>query len=154
MKEIRSKSNNPFELSKFANFDLSKAEVPPAFREYVDGAVAQTKRGYEKMKAAAEEATELLESTYATGTKGAADYGMKVIEATRTNTNAIFDFAEKLLTAKTPAEVAALANSHASKQLETFKAQTEQLYGLAQKISNKLVEPLNAGMSKVFNAVS
>jgi hypothetical protein len=115
MTETRSKSTNPFEFSKFANFDLSKFEVPPAFREYVDGAVAQAKRSYEKMKTAAEEATELLESTYTTATKGASDDGMKVIEATRTNTNAIFDFAEKLLTGKTPAEVAALANSHASK---------------------------------------
>jgi phasin len=154
MTETRSKSTNPFEFSKFANFDLSKFEVPPAFREYVDGAVAQAKRSYEKMKTAAEEATELLESTYTTATGGASDYGMKVIEATRTNTNAIFDFAEKLLTAKTPSEVAALANSHASKQLETFKAQTEQLNGLAQKIANKVVGPLNAGVTKVFNAVS
>jgi phasin len=154
MTETRSKSTNPFELPKFANFDLSKLEVPPAFRDYVDGAVAQTKRRYEKMKTAAEEATELLESTYTTASKGASDYGMKVIEATRANTNAIFDFAEKLLTAKTPAEVAALANSHASKQLETFKAQTEQLNGLAQKIANNVVGPLNAGVTKVFNAVS
>jgi phasin len=149
MTETQTKFLNPFELPQLANFDLSKLEVPPAFREYAD----QAKRGHEKLKAAVEEATELLESTYTTVTKGASDYGMKVIEITRINTNTAFDFAEKLLAAKTPAEVVTLANSHASKQLETLRAQTEQLGGLAQKIANKVVGPLSTGMNKVFNAV-
>ena len=149
MTETQTKFLNPFELPQPANFDLSKVEVPPAFREYAD----QAKRGHEKLKAAVEEATELLESTYTTVTKGASDYGMKVIEITRINTNTAFDFAEKLLAAKTPAEVVTLANSHASKQLETVRAQTEQLGGLAQKIANKVVGPLSTGMNKLFNAV-
>jgi phasin len=153
MTETQTKFLNPFELPQLANFDLSKLEVPPAFREYADGAVIQAKRGHEKLKAAVEETTELLESTYTTVTKGASDYGMKVIEIIRINTNTAFDFAEKLLAAKTPAEVVTLANSHASKQLETLRAQTEQLGGLAQKIANKVVGPLSTGMNKVFNAV-
>jgi phasin len=149
MTETQTKFLNPLKLPQLTNFDLSKLEVPPAFREYAD----QAKRGHEKLKAAVEEATELLESTYTTVTKGASDYGMKVIEITRINTNTAFDFAEKLLAAKTPAEVVTLANSHASKQLETLRAQTEQLGGLAQKIANKVVGPLSTGMNKVFNAV-
>jgi phasin len=149
MTETQTKFLNPFELPQLANFDLSKLEVPPAFREYAD----QAKRGHEKLKAAVEEATELLESTYTTVTKGASVYGMKVIEITRINTNTAFDFAEKLLAAKTPAEVVTLANSHASKQLETLRAQTGQLGGLAQKIANKVVGPLSTGMNKLFNAV-
>ena len=153
MTETQTKFLNPFELPQLANFDLSKLEVPPTFREYADGAVIQAKRGHEKLKAAVEEATELLESTYTTVTQGASDYGMKVIEITRINTNTAFDFAEKLLAAKTPAEVVTLANSHASKQLEALRAQTEQLGGLAQKIANKVVGPLSTGMNKVFNAV-
>ena len=44
------------------------------------------------MKSAAEEATDVLEDTYATATKGAADYGLKLIETARANTNAAFDF--------------------------------------------------------------
>ena len=149
MTETQTKFLNPFELPQLANFDLSKFEVPPAFREYAD----QAKRGHEKLKAAVEESAELLESTYTTVTKGASDYGMKVIEITRINTNTAFDFAEKLLAAKTPAEVVTLANSHASKQLETLRAQTGQLGGLAQKIANKVVGPLSTGMNKLFNAV-
>ncbi len=50
------------------------------------------------MKAAAEEATDVLKGTYATATKGATDYGAKLIEAGRLNTNAAFDFYSQLMT--------------------------------------------------------
>src|SRR5580658_4897669 len=81
-----------FEMPKFEmpKFDIPKVEMPAAFREFAERGVAQAKDTYEKMKAAAEEATDVLETTYSTASKGAADYGLKVIEATRVNTNAAF----------------------------------------------------------------
>ena len=71
-----------FEMPKFdmPKFDMPKVEMPAAFREFAERGVAQAKDTYEKMKAAAEEATDVLESTYSTATKGASDYGLKVIE--------------------------------------------------------------------------
>src|SRR5215468_3284311 len=84
-----------FEMPKFEmpKFDLPKFEMPAAFRDIAEKSVSQAKENYEKMKAAAEEATDLLEDTYATASKGAADYGVKVIEVARANTNAAFDYA-------------------------------------------------------------
>src|SRR6202050_3397249 len=86
-----------FEMPKFEmpKFDMPKVEMPAAFREFAERGVAQAKDTYEKMKAAAEEATDVLETTYSTATKGASDYGLKVIEVARTNTNAAFDFAAR-----------------------------------------------------------
>src|SRR3954462_3288920 len=79
-----------FELPKFdiPNFEMPKMEIPAAFREIAEKSVSQAKENYEKMKTAAEEATDMLEGTYATATKGASDYGLKLIEAMRQNTNA------------------------------------------------------------------
>src|SRR5580658_2822603 len=96
-----------FEMPKFEmpKFDIPKVEMPAAFREFDERGVAQAKDTYEKMKAAAEEATDVLETTYSTAAKGASDYGLKVIETTRVNTNAAFDFAGELITAKTLSEV-------------------------------------------------
>ena len=82
--------------------------MPAAFREFAESGVAQAKDTYEKMKAAAEEATDVLESTYSTATKGASDYGLKVIEVARANTNAAFDFAGEIMAAKTLSEVVEL----------------------------------------------
>src|SRR6202035_1513534 len=88
-----------FEMPKFEmpKFDMPKVEMPAAFREFAERGVAQAKENYEKMKTPAEEATDVLESTYSTATKGASDYGLKCIELARTNTNAAYDFAGELM---------------------------------------------------------
>src|SRR5205807_5816659 len=95
----KSKAASPaaFDMPKFElpNFDLPKMEIPAAFREIAEKSVSQAKETYEKMKSAAEEATDVLEDTYATASKGASDYGLKVIELARENTNAAFDLDRK-----------------------------------------------------------
>jgi len=146
----------PFEMPKFEmpKFDIPKVEMPAAFREFAERGVAQCKDTYEKMKAAAEEATDVLETTYSTATKGASDYGLKVIEAARTNTNAAFDFAGELLTAKSLSEVIELSSAHARKQFETLTAQSKELGALAQKVAADTAEPIKSGMNKAFSKVA
>src|SRR3954451_6898673 len=78
-----------FDLPKF---DLPKLDIPVAFREFAEKGVSQAKDTYEKLKGAAEEATDVLEATYSNASKGATDYGLTLIEAGRTNSNATFDF--------------------------------------------------------------
>jgi phasin len=142
-----------FEMPKFEmpKFEIPKVEMPAAFREFAERGVAQCKDTYEKMKAAAEEATDVMETTYSTAAKGASDYGLKVIDAARTNTNAAFDFYGELLTAKTLSEVIELSSTHARKQFETFTEQTQQLTTLAQKVTTEAAQPLQAGVAKTFN---
>lgn len=136
-----------FELPKF---DLPKMEVPAAFRDMAEKSISQAKDNYEKMKAAAEEATDLLEDTYATATKGATDYGLKVIEAARVNTNAAFDFASELINVKSFAEMVELSTAHMRKQFDTVSAQTRELANLVQKVATEAAEPMKEGMSKAF----
>src|ERR1700724_934136 len=126
-----------FEMPKFEmpKFDIPKVEMPAAFREFAERGVAQAKDTYEKMKAAAEEATDVLESTYSTATKGASDYGLKVIEVARTNTNAAFDFAGEIMAAKTLSEVVELTSAHARKQFEALTAQSKEVSALAQNVA-------------------
>jgi phasin len=145
--------SSAFEIPKFEmpKFDIPKMEVPAAFREMAEKSVAQAKDSYEKMKAAAEEATDMLEDTYATASKGCADYGLKMIDAARINTNAAFDFASELMTAKSVSEVVELSTAHMRKQFETFTAQSKELTALAQKLANETAEPLKAGVNKAFN---
>src|ERR1700741_3434762 len=145
-----------FEMPKFEmpKFDIPKVEMPAAFREFAERGVAQAKDTYEKMKAAAEEATDVLETTYSTATKGAADYGLKVIETARVNTNAAFDFYGEIMAAKTLSEVVELTSAHARKQFEALTAQSKELSALAQKVATETAEPIKAGMNKAFNKVN
>src|SRR6202795_1157265 len=93
------------------NFEMPKLEIPAAFREMAEKSVSQAKETYEKMKSVAEEATDMLEGPYATASKGASDYGHKLIEATRENTNAAFDFYTELMAVKSLAEVVELSTA-------------------------------------------
>ena len=145
-----------FEMPKFEmpKFDIPKVEMPAAFRELAERGVAQAKDTYEKMKAAAEEATDVLETTYSTATKGASDYGLKVIEAARVNTNAAFDFAGELMAAKTLSEMVELSSTHARKQFETLTQQSKELSALAQKVATETAEPIKSGVSKALSKVA
>jgi len=149
-----------FEIPKFEGkfempkFDLPKMEVPAAFRELAEKGVSQAKENYEKLKAVAEEATDVLEETYSTATKGSTEYGLKVIEAARSNTDAAFDFFSQFITVKSLSEAVELSTAHARKQFETLSAQTKELASIAQKVANDTTEPLKNGVNKAFNKVA
>ncbi len=145
-----------FEVPKFElpNFEMPKLEIPAAFREMAEKSVSQAKENYEKLKSAAEEATDVLEDTYATATKGVSDYGLKVIEVARVNTNAAFDFASQLMTVKSLSEVVELSTAHSRKQFETLTAQSKELAAIAQKVATDTAEPVKESFGKVFKKVS
>jgi phasin len=142
-----------FDFPKFEmpNFEMPKMEIPAAFREFAEKSVSQAKENYERMKSAAEEATDVLEGTYASVSKGAADYGLKVIEQTRTNTNAAFDFCTEIMTAKSISEMIEVSTAHARKQFEALTAQSKDLAALAQKVAAETSEPFKESVTKVFN---
>jgi phasin len=144
-----------FEVPKFEfpNFEMPKLEIPTAFREIAEKSVSQAKENYEKLKSAAEKATDVLEDTYATATKGVSDYGLKVIEAARVNTNSAFDFASQLMTVKSFSEVVELSTAHSRKQFETLTAQSKELAAIAQKVATDTAEPVKESFGKVFKKV-
>lgn len=141
-----------FEMPKFdiPSFDMPRFEVPAAFREAAEKGVAQAKENWEKMKSATEEVTDVLEDSYATAARGNADYGLKVIETARANTNAAFDFASAVMAAKSFSEVVELSASHARKQFEAGTTQARELTALAQRVATDTVEPLKTGMTSAF----
>jgi phasin len=136
-----------FEMPKF---EMPKMEVPAAFREFAEKSVSQCKDNWEKMKAVTEEATDVIEGSYATATKGFADYGLKLIEAARANSNAQFDYASKLMGVKSLSEVVELSTAHLRSQFEALTAQAKELSALAQKVTTETAEPLKESFSHAF----
>ncbi len=141
-----------FEMPSFdmPKFEVPNFEIPAAFREFAEKGVTQAKANWEKVKAATEETTDMLETSYGTASKGAADYGLKMIEMGRANTNATFDFAGQLMAVKSLAEMIELSTAHARKQFEAMTAQGKELTALAQKVATESVEPLKEGMNSAF----
>jgi phasin len=145
-----------FEMPKFdgAAFDLSKVEVPAAMREAADKAVAQMKDGYAKLKAAAEETTDLVEDTYTTASAGVKDFNLKAIEAARVNMNAGFDHARDLMGAKSLAEMIELQSAYIRKMFEAMQAQGKDLSAVAQKTATDTIEPVKEKVGKVIKTAS
>jgi phasin len=138
---------------EFPRFEVPKIEVPAAFRELAERSVTQARDGYERMKAVAEDATDVIEDTYASASKGATDFTLKTIDTARVNTNAAFDFATQLLTVKSLAEAVELTGTHTRKQFDAYIEQSKELTALAQRVATETTEPLKSGVSKVFKIV-
>jgi len=142
-----------FEMPKFEmpKFDMPKFEVPPAFREFAEKGIAQAKENYEKVKTAAEQATDVLEDTYSTASKGCASYGLKVIETARANSDAAFDLMTEILSAKSYSEVVELTSAYMRKQFDALVAQSKELSEHAQKVATETAEPIKESISSTFN---
>jgi len=140
-----------FEMPKFEvpNFEMPKVEVPAAVREMAEKSVAQAKENYEKFKAAAEEATDLVEDTYATYSKGAVELTGKAIDFSKTNVVAAFDFYKDIITVKSVAELVEKQTAFARTQFEALSAQSKELQAVAQQIANDTAAPYKAAAEKV-----
>jgi phasin len=121
-----------FEMPGFPAFDMNKMdfssmEMPAAMREFVEKGVAQSKEGYDKVKAMAEDATANMEKSFETSAKNSAEVNKMVLSNAKTNLNASIDHAEKLLGVKTFAEAIELQSEFARAQYEALAGQTKAL---------------------------
>ena len=128
-----------------------RMDATQAFRATAENGSAQAKEAFEKMGAAVAEATSLIKNSYSTAVKGVQDYNTKFIEFAQTNTEAAFDFAQKLSGVKSPSDFIELSTEHSRKQFETLTEQTKELAALAQKVMLSTAEPLKTGVTKAFS---
>ena len=128
-----------------------RMDATQAFRATAENGSTQAKEAFEKMSTATAEATDLIKNSYSTAVKGAQDYNTKFIEFAQTNTEAAFDFVQKLSGVKSPSDFIELSTEHSRKQFETLTEQTKELAALAQKVTLATVEPLKTGVTKAFS---
>ena len=142
-----------FEMPKFEmpKFEMPKFEVPTAFREFAEKGIAQAKENYDKVKSAAEQATDVLEDTYTTASKGCASYGVKLIETTRANNDAAFDLMTELMSAKSYSEMVELSSAYMRKQFDAMIAQAKDLSEHAQKVATETAEPIKESLSSTVS---
>lgn len=120
---------------------VSKNDAPEAFREFAE------KETYGNMTAAPIEAADLIKSSYWTVVKGVEDYNSKFIQFARANSNATFDFVQKMSGVKSPTAFIELWTEHARKLVETLAEQTKELAALANKTTLASSESLKTGVT-------
>jgi phasin len=85
---------------------------------------------------------DLIQNSYLTAVKGVQDYNNKFFEFAHENTNAAFDFIQKMSGVRSPSAFVELSTEHARKQLESLTEQAKELATLAQKATLATAEPL------------
>lgn len=139
------KKNDAFGMP---NFEMPNVEVPAALRDMAEKTIAQTKENYDRMKVAAEETTEVMETAYAAYSKGASQITAKLLDNTQAHVNALFDFAKSLTEVKTVAEAVEKQTSFARTQFEALTAQGREIQELSTKIANDTSAPVKAAAEK------
>jgi len=129
---------------------LPNMEMPQGVGEVAEKGFAHAKGACDQAKAAAEQATNLLENAHTTAAKGASDYNLKLLEIARANTGTALDYAHDLLGVKSLPEFVELSTAHARRQFEAMTAQTRELTELAVKVTTEIAEPLRTGVTKAF----
>jgi phasin len=135
-------------------FELPKMAMPGFFRGIAENSVARVKENCEKMKAASGEMADVLRETFSTNAKGAADYGIKIIEISSVNTTSAFDFLANLMGKKSPSEIMTLSAAQAHKNFDVASAQNKELWDLAQKAATETAEPIKKSVARVLQNVT
>lgn len=133
-------------------FTMAPVEIPEVFRDVAEKSVKQAKEQYEKMRAAAEEATDLMEDQFETARNGFVELNAKAIEAAKANADATFRFAKDVLAVKTVAEIIELQTSFARQQFDMLSAQAKEMQELMAKYSAETQQPMKEAFTKMFKA--
>ena len=137
-------ANDPFSAS------IIPFEVPEQMRAFAEKGVSQARENYAKFKDAAESQNGAIEAMFTSASKGISEYTAKVMEFMKANTSTHLDFAQELLSLKSPSEALELWTNHTRRQLETFQAQAKELAEIGQRVANETVEPIKASASKFY----
>ena len=160
---MKDESNNPTNANVEAGgkrafemllFELPKMAMPGIFLEIAEQSAVRVKENCEKMKAASGEMADVLRETYSTNAKGAADYGIKVIEISSVNTTSAFDFFTNLIGTKSLSEIMTLSAVQARKNFDVASAQNKELWNLAQKAAIETAEPIKKSVARVLQNVT
>ena len=146
-------AGSSFDMSDYGipKFDLPNMEMPAGFREMAEKGVAHAKDTYAQAKVASDQAVDLLQNTYLTAAKGAAQYNLKLIEFARINTRLAFDGGQELLGVKSPSEFFERSTAQMRKQFNIMSAQNNELCVLAQKVATEAAKPIKTDVSKALN---
>ena len=123
----------------FSAFDPAK--LTENFRDFAEKGAAQSRETYARMKAAAEEAGQTVETTMQSAQAGSVEIGLKAIEALRTNADLSLAHMESLLGVKSVAEFQELQTTFIRKQAELTVEQAKGLQEATRKLAETVSQP-------------
>jgi phasin len=108
--------------------------MPNEVRAFVEQSVSQARVAFDGIVTAANKAVSQWHSQAQTARAGASEIAHKSMAFAEQNMAANFDFAQKLMQAKDPADVMRLQSEYVSQQLQKLSTQAQELGQSAAKI--------------------
>jgi hypothetical protein len=78
----------------------------------------------------------------------------KILSATQANINAMFEYAQEALNAKSMPELVEISTAHFRRQLEMMTEQGREIVGAGQKLAIESARPFTSGLTNPFGQVS
>jgi phasin len=123
-------------------------------RRTAERAAEQQKQALDQFATRTGDAAETMRECCSKAVKSAQDYQKRLIEIAQTNANRTFEFAQKLLSVKSPSEFVEVSSDHMRRQWEMAAEQTKQLAELTQNLTASTAEPLKAGFERAFKSAA
>jgi phasin len=127
-----------------AAFSATNFEVPEVFRSFAEQGLTQTREAYGRMKAAAEEATDLMEESFETTRESFREVQFKALDAARANADATFDFARNLLAVTSLSDAIQLQTAFARERFEALVDYSKDVQSTLTKASTEASKPAKA----------
>jgi len=115
--------------------------MPNEVRAFVEQSVANARSAFDGIAEAANQAVSQWQNQAHAARAGASEIAHKSMAYVETNMAATFEFAQKLMHAKDPAEVMRLQSEFLSNQMKTLSAQAQELGQSAAKIVMDTAKP-------------
>jgi len=131
---------------------LEARDVQDNIRCATEETMVQTRAAYDRLKHAAEEVSDTLETSFVKVTRGFGELNQKAMEGLKAQAEANFEHFKALAAAKSIPEAISLQTDHARKQIETLSAQMKEFTTLAQKVVTEATEPLKTTFDKSLAA--
>jgi phasin len=119
----------------------SNFEIPTEMRAFAEKSVEQAKLAFDSFISATQHAFNTAETHATTARTGAKEAGELAMQFAERNIASSFDFAQRLLRAKDPQEVAALHAEYVKSQIATLSDQAKELSKQAAKIAGQSTTP-------------
>ena len=138
------------EKARNAQFEeFRDTEVPNSMRALAERSVARTRELYERSKNTLQAVVDSWERSFGAAGKGAVALNRKIIDIAERNINTGFDLAASPAGVKNLAEVMELQAAYWRKQFGDLSAQAEEVRALSTKVSNNVVEPIRAQLTRM-----
>jgi len=134
-----------------AAFAAPSFEVPEALRSFAEQGLSQTREAYGRMKAAAEEATDVMEESFEGTRESLREVQFKALDAARANVDATFDLARNLLGVTSVSDAIQLQTAFARERFEAFVDYSKDVQSALTKVTSEAGKPAKALLDRTLS---